>query len=235
MSSLNKRTGPVKAVVFDLDGTLYDQSQYIDQGFAAAARKIQKDFGLSARAGAALLKHMRRLYAEGKRVRIFNQVLAPVLAHLGARGINEYVEKHLLYYYKLTPRRVRLWPQAKTLLQFLRRRKLRIGLVTQGSVVDQVHKLVQLQAVHLFDVVEISGFYPAAKAKPSPFMFRRVLTRLGVRPSESIFVGDDLHNDIGAAQAGMRFLFLVSKKDKYLGKDPRVNVIRSLLQVKDHL
>jgi len=34
----------LKAVIFDLDGTLYDQGAYIDQGFQKVASKVQKDF-----------------------------------------------------------------------------------------------------------------------------------------------------------------------------------------------
>jgi len=92
---------------------------------------------------------------------------------MGSAKINAYVENYLLYYYKLCPRKISLWPQAAALLSLLRRQKLRLGLVTQGQVVDQMNKLFELGLEDTFDAVEISGFYPVSKAKPSPFMFKR--------------------------------------------------------------
>lgn len=200
-----------KAVIFDLDDTLYDQASYIDQGFQRAARRVQKDFNLSGKQRTALLKKMRGLYKSSDRVRIFNRALEWLMPKMERQKINDYIEQGLLYYYKLCPRKISVWPQAEALLDFLRRKKMRLGLVTQGQVVDQMNKLFELGLEDAFDAVEISGFYPASKAKPSPFMFKRILRRLDVSAGEALFVGNDFLKDSGAVKAGMPFYYLTRR------------------------
>ena len=220
----------LKAVIFDLDGTLYNDVPYIDQGFVAVARKIKKDFYLNSKQGAAVLKKMRNLYQVNDRVRIFNRVLEHFFPGFTPKEINAYVEKELLYFYKLYPRKVSLNAQAKDIFKYLRQRKVLIGLVTQGNPVDQTKKLFELKAMDLFDAIEISGHYPASKGKPDPFMFQRVLRRLKVSPKEAIYVGNDLIKDSGALKAGMVFYFLASSKDV---KTPRAAGIRTIYQLSE--
>jgi len=74
-----------------------------------------------------------------------------------------------------------------------------------------MNKLFELGLEDTFDAVEISGFYPVSKAKPSPFMFKRILHRLHVAPQEAMFVGNDLLQDIGALKAGMPFYYLADR------------------------
>ncbi len=222
----------LKAVIFDLDDTLYDQAPYIDQGFQAVARKIQKDFGLGGPKGAAILKKMRDLYKTNNRLRIFNQVLEYFFSDISPKAINEYVERELLYYYKLCPRKISLRPQARTLMTFLRKRKMALGLVTQGNPVDQTNKLFELGLMDAFDAIEISGYYPSSKAKPNPFMFKRVLDRLKATPDEAIYVGNDLLKDIGALKAGMTFFYLVPSQNAIIPQDLRIKTIYQLSELR---
>jgi len=78
------RNEKIKAVIFDLDGTLYDQGAYIDQGFQKVASKVQKDFHLKDSQRSAFLKKMRDLYRSNDRVRIFNRALRWLKPSMGS-------------------------------------------------------------------------------------------------------------------------------------------------------
>lgn len=95
---------------------------------------------------------------------------------------------------------------ARELLRDCSDRGLRIGLVsntgrTPGSVLRRLLASLELEA-H-FDVMVFSNEVGACK--PRPVIFDRLLEGLAVPPGETVFIGDNLHADVGGAQrAGMR-------------------------------
>lgn len=99
-----------------------------------------------------------------------------------------------------------LVPGCRAILARLARR-YRLGLVTNG--IDRVQRS-RLRAARLerrFDVLVTSegcGF-----AKPDPRILLVALDALGLRPSEAVYVGDDVRTDGGAAAgAGVRFCWM---------------------------
>lgn len=95
-------------------------------------------------------------------------------------------------------------PGAAALLDELRRRGLRTGLVSNFD-----HRLpAVLEALDLaarFDAVVLPA--DAGAAKPDARIFRLALERLGVAAGEALYVGDDAEDDIaGATAAGLRAL-----------------------------
>jgi putative hydrolase of the HAD superfamily len=78
-----------------------------------------------------------------------------------------------------------------------------LGVVTNGEGVLQRAKLRAAGLDGYFATVVVSGEERAAK--PHAAIFRRALQRLGVAAAEALFVGDDPAADMeGAARAGMR-------------------------------
>jgi putative hydrolase of the HAD superfamily len=64
-----------------------------------------------------------------------------------------------------------------------------------------------------FDVIVVSG--AVNKRKPSPEIFQKALEKLGVNPSETVFVGDTVDADIqGAKGAGMKTIFIERRPQK---------------------
>jgi len=221
----------IKTVIFDLDNTLYDESDYILQGFRETAKKIGKDFCLEKSAWEATFARLKDFYDKGERNLIFNRVLRHQFPLLPAEEINRYVERELLFYYKLARRRLKLYPDVIPLFRYLQENGKKIGLVTQGNPVNQIYKLSLLNIVECFDAIEISGFYPARRSKPSPFLFRRILVRLNTKPSQAIYVGDNLRTDVGAVKAGIFFCCLNNGKSMKF-KSPLVKRIYSLKDIR---
>ena len=87
-------------------------------------------------------------------------------------------------------------------LHALRAQGLRIGIVTNGPLLQQWRKLDMSGLLPLVDAVCVSG--QEGVHKPDPEIFRRAALRLGVACEDCVFVGDQVALDIaGAVAAGM--------------------------------
>ncbi|WP_435197023.1 HAD family hydrolase [Natronomonas sp. EA1] len=77
-----------------------------------------------------------------------------------------------------------------------------VGLLTDGPVTTQTHKLERLGWTALFDVTVVTGGLPAPK--PSAHAFEALCDALGSTPGQTAYVGNDPVADIeGAAAAGL--------------------------------
>lgn len=223
----------IKAVLFDLDDTLYDQYSYIKQGFAKTAKKIVADFNLKNSNPKVILNKLNALFTKGERKLIFNRVLKDLLPQKSVKFINDYVEKELLLYYRLVPRNLKLFADVMPLFYFLHRKDKKIGLVTQGHPVNQISKLFLLKIYDYFDAIEISGNYSPKDAKPSPFLFMKILNKMKLKATEVIYVGDNLDLDIGSIKAGISLYYLNKVQKRKEDIPIGVKTIYSLLEIKN--
>lgn len=98
-------------------------------------------------------------------------------------------------------------PHAHAVLGELRRRGLKIGIVTNGWPEAQTRCLQACRLLPLVDDVVISK--SVSLSKPDPRIYQLALERLEVAASEAWFVGDSPRNDIwGPQQVGIRAAFL---------------------------
>lgn len=96
---------------------------------------------------------------------------------------------------------VMLYPGAVETLQELRRRSLKIGIVTNNgrSGTDLTLKRYQLETY--FDAVVTRD--DCEEMKPNAAPVRKVLIKMGVPPEESILVGDGVMDIMAAREAGL--------------------------------
>jgi putative hydrolase of the HAD superfamily len=86
-------------------------------------------------------------------------------------------------------------------------RDLRTGVVTNGRVDQQTRTLAGLGLNDLIDDVLISG--GVGLSKPDPAIYTLALLRLGVSAADAWFVGDSPRNDVwGPQQVGLRAAYL---------------------------
>ena len=84
----------------------------------------------------------------------------------------------------------------------MRKRGLKLGVITNGSVERQGAKLTTLGLDGVFDTVLISQ--REGLQKPDPLIFLRAVEQCGVTPEEAMFVGDHPEMDVaGASRAGL--------------------------------
>jgi len=184
----------IRAVLFDLDDTLYDQRAWLAGAWQAVAAAATA-FGV---APAELAAALAQIAAEGSdRGRIIDRALERV----GWAGVP--VEPLVQAFRSHAPEHLPAYPGVPAALARLRAR-CPIGLVTDGDPGIQRAKLRALGLCDAFDAVVLSDELGRQYRKPHPAPFRAALSALGVAPEEAVFVGDRPDKDMaGAAAAGM--------------------------------
>jgi putative hydrolase of the HAD superfamily len=180
----------VRAVVFDLDDTLYSERSYVLSGFRAVALWAEEQWGIPQHQG---FNELRCLFGEGSRGNTFNSWLEghkiPPLD-----WIPKMVQVYREHWPQITPR-----PEAPQLLLRLRRR-YSLGLVTDGYLQVQRRKLASLGIGSCFDSIVFSDELGSECWKPSPQPFIEVLRKLAISGEDAVYVADNPTKDFLGAQ-----------------------------------
>lgn len=107
----------------------------------------------------------------------------------------------------------------------------RLGLISNAHRVFAEPELAMAGLDSVWDLILISSDHGVAK--PSPRLFQYALERLGARPEEAIYVGDNpAHDIVGARAAGIRAVHLNRDGQSYPdGVPPPDYTISSLHQL----
>ena len=110
-------------------------------------------------------------------------------------------------------------------LEYLKQ-KYKLGIITNGLHILQNSKIIASGLAKYFDDIIISG--DVNIHKPDKEIFLMSCNNLGVKPDETVFIGDKLEYDInGAVNAGLKaILYNKHSNDTY------ENVISNLLELK---
>jgi putative hydrolase of the HAD superfamily len=116
-----------------------------------------------------------------------------------------------------------LYDDALPVLELLRERGLKIGLLSNSS-----RDLDEFVAHHRLDVDAVLTSHVHGKTKPHETIFRALLDRLGVRPEHAVMVGDTIEDDVeGARAVGMRAV-LLDREGRYPEIEGRLDDLRGL-------
>jgi putative hydrolase of the HAD superfamily len=119
-----------------------------------------------------------------------------------------------------------------TTIDALAQAGVQLGVITNGATAKQRRKLEMLELWNRLGAVLISEDFGAAK--PDARIFHAAAQRLGVDPSECVFVGDNPQKDVlGAAAAGMRAVWFRATVPWPEGLPPAQESVRSLAEVLD--
>lgn len=116
-----------------------------------------------------------------------------------------------------------LYEDALTVFDELRRRSLKIGLVTNGQ-----RDLEEFVAHHGLEVDAMVGSRLHGRTKPHPSIFVAALRLLDVQPREAAMVGDSYEDDIeGARSLGMQAI-LLDRDGLRLDEPERIDTLLAL-------
>ncbi len=215
----------IKAVIFDLDDTLYDEKQFVQSGFREASRYIALKYKKSEKKTYILLNKVLKINGRGK---VFDNVLSDLDIYA-----NQKVIKKLITKYRYCKRKLKFFPQAETVLSKLRRLDYRLGLITDGNSRVQRYKAELLSLNSYFHVLLYSRYYGIRNEKPSVFIYRKCLRKLKVKARESIYVGDNPHKDfITAKKIGVRTVRLMRGRFKHVILDRKYEAERRIHNLK---
>lgn len=195
----------IKAVIFDLDGTLLDRNRSIKDfiekqydRFSPKLKSISKEEFVS-----RFLELDNRGYVWKDRV--YEQLvdeyqITGVTWDCLLQDYRNYFKESCLPF-----------PHVRETLMSLRENDLLLGIVTNGYGPFQMDVIKALEIERFFGTILVSEWEELKK--PDPRIFLRAAQQLGVSPHECVFVGDHPVNDVRAAeQAGMKGIW---KRDSY--------------------
>lgn len=174
----------IKAIIFDLDGTIADSSGCI----IAAAQSIQK------------LLSLKSITDDAVRSRI-GRPLGPMLAEIfDIEGplLNEAITLYSSEYVRLTKSEEKLFDGALEILKKLRKEDFLLAIATGKSQHGAENSTKRLGLRPFFD--SIHGIIPGTPGKPHPDVLIRAMDALDVTPEECIMIGDTTF-DIDLAHA----------------------------------
>lgn len=186
-----------RALLFDLDDTLYPRVRFVMSGFRAVAREVAATTGTPATAlldllaTASVARPGRELQVLTERLRLGDEAVPRLV---------EVVRRH-------TPD-LRLPELSRGVLTALAP-YWRLGIVTNGRPDVQARKVQALDIAPLVQTVVYAEDVGTGVGKPDPAPFLEACRRLGVDPTRTVFVGDDAECDIAGARAvGMKTVWL---------------------------
>ena len=199
----------IKAVIFDIDGTLYDYDSANKEAMKAVSEYAAAQFGWdSARFPAENKAMMKTLggflngtAASHNRLIRYQNILEKHGLPLHPHAL----KMHALYWDTLLCC-MRMSPGADCVMEELKKRGVRIGIGTDMTARIQFLKLERLGLLPFVDFLVTSE--EAGAEKPDGKLFRRCAEKAGAAPAECLFVGDSLEKDYrGAKAAGMQALW----------------------------
>jgi putative hydrolase of the HAD superfamily len=118
--------------------------------------------------------------------------------------------------------------EARKLFFELQKRELKTGIITNGSTKLQRQKLKNMNIEKMVDVIVISE--EVGVEKPDKKIFDYALHEIDEKAEDCIFVGDNLENDVLASMKCGIFGILLDKNDVYkLAEVERINTINEVL------
>lgn len=209
----------IKAVLFDVDDTLYDQQQPFQHAVASLFPTIFEKISTE-----DLYQSFRfhsddifTQYTSGRwsleymRVERFLRTFSPHAPHLTETDAANFQQS-----YQKALQTIQLHPKMQETLTWLTSQPVILGVITNGPGDHQQQKIDQLQLTrwipsdHLF----ISG--NVGYEKPNKEIFDYVAKQLALdTPNEIIYIGDSFENDIvGSYQAGWQNIWFNHRQRK---------------------
>lgn len=190
----------IKGVIFDLDDTFYSEKEYVRSGFKAVSDYL----------GGGYEEKLWKFFCSGK----------PSIDELLRELERESDIKAVVKLYRSHKPSIHPYTGAKEMLEELKRRNIKIGIITDGRPVGQKKKIEALGLESLVDDVIITDELGGTQfRKPCDIAFRIMATRWRLNPANIVYVGDNATKDFQAPQQlGMRCIWFRNKEGLYSGE-----------------
>ncbi|WP_297091889.1 TIGR02253 family HAD-type hydrolase [Thermococcus sp.] len=209
----------MKAVLFDIDGTILTEMPLIQLFLPQVYDKLSRKFGIS---------------RDEARAQFLNEIF-------GRRDTYDWHDWNFFFklfdldlkYEELLrayPHKVHVYPDTLPTLKWLKEAGYKLGVVTSGPEYQRL-KLRLAGLLDYFDVVVTRDDVNAIKPEPRIFLY--AVESLGVEPSEAIMVGDSLGQDVyGAKNVGMTAVWINREGEKgYNMADYEIRTLHELRKI----
>jgi len=192
----------IKGVVFDLDNTLLDFMK-MKEFAVKAAIKGMIEAGLKVNEDKSYIE-INSIYEEfgWENQKVFDVFLEKSIGHVD----NKFLAAGIVAYRRAREANLMAYPNVNKTLMALSKSGIKLGVVSDAPSREAWMRIYYLNLYHYFDVV--ITFDDSGERKPSPIPFQLALDGMGLRPEETIMIGDWPERDVvGAQQIGMKTAF----------------------------
>ena len=225
----------IKAVIFDFGQTLVDSANGFRRAEKEAQDKLFTNLGLTVREDfLAIYRRLRKEFHDRSNFSR-NSLWQEVFFYYCVAVDSDLLVRWETDYWETVKNHTILFPEVTGVLTYLRTR-YEIALITntQGQKVTGTHRISLYPELEKFFKVIVVAGEGGTPAKPDPRPFHQCLDKLGILPSEAVYIGDDWRIDIcGARDAGMHPIWLKhhSVQRNWPEVEDSVPVIKSLKEL----
>lgn len=189
--------GRIRGVIFDLDDTLYSEKEYVRSGYKAVSDYLGGGYE--------------------ERLWIFFETGKPAIDELLAEIGREKKKDAVLGIYRSHKPRIHLYDGVAEMLERLRGKGIKIGIITDGRPEGQHNKLEALGLESMVDDIIITDELGGTQfRKPCDIAFRIMLNRWRLNPADVVYVGDNPAKDFQAPQQlGMKSVMVQNEDGLY--------------------
>lgn len=230
----------IKAILFDLDGTLLpmQQDEFTTAYFEGLSKKLapygyepQRLIGGVWQGTKAMVKN------NGKQTN--EQVFWKEFAYLFGDKVYDDTDKFNAFYendFDSLKGFCDFTEQANSMVQILKKKGYIIVLASNPVFpMTAQKKRMQWAGVNTNDFALITSYENSCYCKPNPLYYKEIAEKIGVKPSECLMVGNDTTEDAAAKLMGADFFLLtnclLNKERKDISKYPR----GSFMQLLDYI
>ena len=218
----------IRAVLFDLGGTLVDERDYA--GWCDVARRFYLEIDPDAMTHAYLEveRDVDEAPPPNDRVEAVIDFWRRVLARASGHEVTREVAAKFCEAVRSSEQPYALFSDARRCLDTLAGEHRQLGVISNSTSEAQVRRILhKVGILGYFSRIVSSG--TEGVAKPDREIFRRAVERMHVPPNEGLYVGNLAHTDAKAAEAAGLHSVWLNRYGFGYGEDPPV--ITSLLEV----
>ncbi len=208
----------IKAILFDLDNTLYSEKHYFLKSYRYICDKLNLNNDV--------YRYMIKEYFHDGEKDLFDKVINKF-------NLSINIKDQMITYYRNADIKLKLFKDTEVIFN----NNFKIAIITNGGKATQQNKINILNLNKYFEPIIIAGeYFTKDKWKPSKECFRLCLKKMGLKPENVIYVGDKFEKDVqGAFNASIIPVHLLRKSKINLEKKYKDNKfyyqINSLYQI----
>lgn len=196
----------IKAVIFDLDDTLYYEKDYVLGAFKDVCLYLSDKYNKEVK---KLYKRCIEILEEHGRGKIFN-----ILCE------ENYIEEdinNLVNIYRNSKPNLELYPDVIEFIKHIKNYNINTGIITDGCANVQWNKIKVLGLKNIIDKIIVTDDYGLGYSKPHIRSYMDIISFFNVKPCECIYVGDNPSKDfIGAKKIGIKTVRIIREKGDHI-------------------
>lgn len=190
----------IKAVVFDLDDTLYNEKDFVEGGFYKVCEYLSHKYKVNEK---VLFNETKNILYKSGRGKIFNLLCEKF-------SFSEDINKLVKIYREAMPD-LKLYKDSEEIITYLYG-KYKLGVITDGKASVQWNKIKCLGLEKRFDKIIVTDDLGREYWKPNEYSYRKIIEEFNCRPSEAMYIGDNPTKDfIGAKKVGFLTVRIIRK------------------------